>query len=170
MFKFIEAHKENAIIASLFAAAISVVVSIVSAYFTIHYNFVAQDRQTRLEQIKLFDQSSQSLIDASGAFIAAINDNDAKGLSAARTKLSAILAAQMNETDSLSKFLAPTAQNKATQYQSALDEFNKIAQKTAQVTDMRPWAESFGRAIDAKNELSREIYTQLGMTTKGQRS
>jgi hypothetical protein len=169
MTQFLEKHSQNAIIASLFAGAFSVLVSGFSIYLTVHYNSVSQERQARFEQITKFDQSTQAVIDAGGAFIAAINSDDLKALAAARSKLTTALATQMRETDDITKFFDKKAQRRASQYQSALEELNRVAQKTGGVTEMRPWVESFGHVLDTKSMLSHELYSQLGVTIESRR-
>jgi hypothetical protein len=161
---FLERHSQNALLGTMIASVLALIGSIVSVFVTIHYGNVIQDRQIRLEQVSKFDQSSIQIIEAGGSFISAINDN--KSLAPAKDKLSAVLAAQINETDNITKFFGQRAKRKAEQYQSALEELNQVAQKTSGVTEMRPWAESFGRALDAKSILSQELYGQLGIVVK----
>jgi uncharacterized membrane-anchored protein YhcB (DUF1043 family) len=162
---FFERHSQNAIAAALLASVIAVVIGVASLYLTVHYNKVSQDRQARLEQVAKFDQSTQQIIDAAQSFVSSINDNN-KGLDPAKVKLRTVIASEINETDNITRFLDKSARDRGEQYQTALQELNDVAQKTSGITDMRPWAESFGRVLDNKALLSRELYTELGIDTQ----
>jgi hypothetical protein len=158
---FLERHSQNALIGSMIASAIALISSVISMCVTVHYTNTAQVRQMRLEQISKFDSSGEKVVEAGGSFIAAVNDH--KQLDPAKTNLSAVLATQIQETDNISKFFDGNVRKSAEQYEEALMELNQVAQKTSAITEMRPWAESFGRALDAKLRLSQELYTALGV-------
>jgi hypothetical protein len=161
---FLQRHSQNAVAAALISSVVAIVIGLISIGLTIHYNKISQDRQARLEQVARFDQSTQQIIDASQSFVAAINDNN-KGLDPAKIKIRTIIASEINESSNISRFFDRSAKEKADEYQSSLEEFNDIAQKTSSVTDMRPWAESFDRVLTNKATLSRQLYTELGIKT-----
>jgi oligoendopeptidase F len=161
MSTFLERHSQNAILASIVASVVAIIVAIGSVAFTVHSNKVAQDRQARLEQIAKFDQSTQQIIDAAQSFIYAVNDN--KGLDPARSKLKTIVASEIHQTDDISRFFDPRAQKIAESYQTVLEELSDVSQHTSNVTEMRLWAETFGKVLDTKSVLSTELYSQLGI-------
>ena len=158
---FFEKHAQNALIGAIITSILALLTGIVSIWLTVHFNDLAQVRQLRLEQITKFDQSGQQIVEAASAFIVAINDKDSKALGSARLKLNAVLARQAHDTENIARFFDQQAK-KAKDYQSALEELSQIAQRTNDVTEMRLWAETFGRVLDSKSNLSRELYTQLG--------
>ncbi len=159
---FFEKHAQNALIGAIITSILALLTGIVSIWLTVHFNDLAQVRQLRLEQITKFDQSGQQIVEAASAFIVAINDKDSKALGSARLKLNAVLAGQAHDTENIARFFDQQAKKKAKDYQSALEELSQIAQRTNDVTEMRLWAETFGRVLDSKSNLSRELYTQLG--------
>jgi hypothetical protein len=161
MRSFLQRHSQDAILAAVLSCALGAAISLVSAYVSYHYTQVGQDRQARLEQVSKFDAASVQIIDAGGSFILVINES--KDPVAARQKLRAVIADQIHETESFRKFYGKNVGARIEEYQSALAELNQVAQRTASVTDMRPWAESFGRVLDAKSALSESLYTALGM-------
>lgn len=162
---FFEHHAQNAILASIIGSAVAIVVAIGTAVYTVRSNTVAQDRQTRIEQIAKFDQSTQRIIDAAQLFVSSINEHD-KGLGPVKLKLRTAVASEINDTGNITRFFDKKAKDQGEQYQAALQEFNDVAQKTSSVVDMRPWAESFGRVLDNKALLSRELYTELGIDAR----
>ena len=157
----LERHPQNAVLASIIASAVAIIIGIGSAFYSFHVSLSVQDRQARLEQVAKFDQSTQQLYDAAQSFIEAINNNN-KGLDPARAKLRTILASEINSTGNISQFFSKNAKAHAEKYEDALQEFNDVSQKTSGVADMRPWAESFGRVLDQKSTLNYEFHTELG--------
>jgi hypothetical protein len=161
MANFLKRHEQNALLAALIGAAAAILIGIVSIVLTVYFNNETQDRQLRLEQVSKFDASSQQVIDAGASFIAAINNN--RGLAPAREKLSAVVAAQIHETDKITKFFDDRVQQRAGRYENALSELNEVAQRTSSAADMRTWTETFGRVLDANSTLSRALYYNMGI-------
>jgi hypothetical protein len=162
MFGFIREKSENVSVAAIITSALSAVASIVCVYLTYQYATSTQDRQVRLEQVSKFDTNSSQLIEAGGQFIAAINDN--KDLSGAKVKMRTVVASQIHDSENLRKFFDGPVSQLVSDYQSAISELNDVAQKTSNPTEMRPWTESFGRALDAKASLSTQLYSTIGKT------
>ena len=160
MLDFIKRHEANAVLAALITSVLALFSGVGSAWLTYHYNTQSQDRQARLEQVSKFDGANGELIAAAGAFINAINDN--KDLEPARRQLSSVLANQIYSVENLQKFFNGNVGKLAREYQQAVSELNQVAQKTNTVTEMRPWTEGFGRVLDTKSALSRELYVALG--------
>ena len=101
---FFVKHAQNALIGALITSVLALLTGVGSIWLTVHYNDLAQVRQLRLEQITKFDQSGQQIVEAAGAFIAAINEKDSKALAPAKLKLNAILAAQAHDTENIVRF------------------------------------------------------------------
>jgi hypothetical protein len=166
MLKYLKDNAQNALIAAIVTALISAATTGWSVYMTFYYATAAQDRQVRLEQISKFDTNSSQLIDAGGQFVAAINaEND--DLNGAKMKLRTVVASQLHDSENLRKFFDGHIDALVNEYQSALSDLNDIAQKTSSPVEMRPWAESFGRALDAKASLSSQLYTSVGKVKAG---
>ncbi|SEI08880.1 hypothetical protein [Tardiphaga sp. OK245] len=166
MFKYLKDNSQNALVAAVLTSVISAVAALVSVYMTYHYSTATQDRQVRLEQISKFDANSSQLIDAGGQFVAAINSNN-KDLSGAKVKMRTVVASQLHDSENLRKFFDGRVNKLVTDYQAAISDLNDVAQKTASPMEMRPWAESFGRALDAKASLSTQLYTSVGKSKAG---
>jgi hypothetical protein len=158
---FIARHSQNAILASLIASVLALAGSVGSAVLTYQYTRASQDRQIRLDQLTRFDASSSQILEAAGAFISAINEN--KDLPVARQRLSAVLATQMHDADSIKLLYGSHVDRLINEYQAAVSELNQAAQKTSSVTEMRPWTESFGRVLDTKSNLIQGIYNEVGI-------
>lgn len=152
MARFLERHASNAILAAILTSVLAFAGSIVSVYLSYHFATVAQDRQARIEQITKFDAASAQLIEAAGSFINAINGK--QDLEPSRLKVRTAVANQISQTEVLRNLFDGDISKIVGEYQDALSEFNKVAEKTETVTEMRPWAESFGRVLDLKAALS----------------
>ncbi len=161
MLKYLKDNAQNALVAAVITSIISAGASGWSVYMTYYYSTATQDRQVRLEQISKFDTNSSQLIDAGGQFVAAINSNN-KDLNGAKVKMRTVVASQLHDSENLRKFFDVRINKLVTDYQTALSDLNDVAQKTSSPIEMRPWSESFGRALDAKATLSTQLYTSIG--------
>jgi hypothetical protein len=160
---FLQKHSQNVMLATIIASAFSVIVTLGNAGFTIYATSASQDRQVRIEQLSKFDSASQALLEAAGVFITAVNTNNVKDIDAARLKVRTVVATQIQDTEVLKKTFNGKVASLVDGYQGALAEFNRNAQQTASVTDMRPWAESFGRVLDSRTALSQALSVSLGL-------
>jgi hypothetical protein len=161
MLKYFKENSQNALVAAVLTSIISAFASGWSVYQTYYYATATQDRQVRLEQISKFDNNSSQLIDAGGQFVEAINSSN-KDLAGAKVKMRTVVASQLHDSENLRKFFDGRVSKLVTEYQAAISELNDSAQKTSSVIEMRPWTESFGRALDAKATLSGQLYTSVG--------
>ena len=166
MLRYFKENAQNALIASVVASVISAASALGCVYMTYYYSTATQDRQVRLEQISKFDGNSAQLIDAGGQFVAAINSNN-KDLNGAKVKMRTVVASQLHDSENLRKFFDGGINKLVTDYQAAISDLNDVAQKTASPMEMRPWAESFGRALDAKAILSTQLYSSIGRPRAG---
>jgi hypothetical protein len=165
MTSFLEKHSQNAILAAVLTSILAIVTSLGSVFFTYYFTTASQDRQLKIEQVSKFDGTSAQLIDAAGLFIDAINAK--QDLATARLKVRTVVATQIQDTETLRKIFDGKIEALINDYQSALEEFNQVAEKTASVTEMRPWAESFGRVLDTKSTLSHGLSNAIGIVSKG---
>jgi hypothetical protein len=78
-----------------------------------------------------------------------------------------VVATQIHDSENLRKFFDGKVDKLVSEYQSAIAELNDVAQKTSNVAEMRPWTESFGRALDAKANLSTQLYSSVGKVKVG---
>ena len=166
MLKYLKDNSQNALIAAVVTSLISAGATGWSVYMTYSYSTATQDRQVKLEQISKFDGNSSQLIDAGGQFVAAINSNN-KDLSAVKVKMRTVVASQLHDSENLRKFFDGRINKLVTDYQTAISDLNDVAQKTSSPMEMRPWVESFGRALDAKASLSTQLYTSIGKSKAG---
>src|ERR1700730_2557687 len=109
---------------------------------------VTQTRQARIDRVDKFTSNS-GLVEAAAAFISAMNA--ARDLSAAREKFSSAIGQQIVTTNDLRTSMSPKALDLTKRYQTALLELGGLTQKIDKPTEIRPWAESFGRALDARS-------------------
>jgi hypothetical protein len=165
MLRYFKENAQNALIASVAASIISAASALGCVYVTFQYSTAIQDRQVRLEQISKFDSNSAQLIDAGGEFIAAINTSN-KDMSGVRVKMRTVVASQLHDSENLRKFFDGRVNKLVTDYQSAISDLNNVAQNASGPMDMRLWAESFGRALDAKAMLSAQLYMSIGSGKK----
>jgi hypothetical protein len=155
------ATRRDAILAALLTGLIAIAAAAFSGYLSYHYGTVSQDRQVRLDQIAKFDSASSQLIEAAGSFVTAINGH--QDLDPSRLKVRIAVANELQQADGLRRIFGGGIDKLVTDYQGALTEFNQVADKTRSVTDMRPWAESFGRVLDVKSDLSKELSVSMGL-------
>lgn len=159
--EFIKKHESNAILAALIASVLALAGTGLSNYLTFYYNGQSQDRQVKLEQISKFDASSVQLVAAAGSFINAINNNN-KGLEEAKRQLSSVIASQIYTSEDFARAYGSGVSPIVKEYQAALTDLNRTAQKTSSVTEMRAWSETFGRVLDSKAQLSDGLYAAVG--------
>jgi hypothetical protein len=161
MKQWLKDHSQNMIIAAVVTSVLAAIVSIGSAVVSYELGKMSQDRQAKIEQVSKFESSNGQIIAAGGQFIAAINSN--KELDSAKLKLSTVVATQIHESESLRGIFDSKVNASVTDYQTALLELNSVAQKTTSSVEMRLWAESFGRALDAKSNLSQQLNNAVGI-------
>jgi hypothetical protein len=83
-----------------------------------------------------------------------------------KLKVRTVVANQIQDAENLRKLFDGRIDKVASEYQSALLEFNQVAEKTDSVTNMRPWVESFGRVLDLKAALSKQLSISMGLEPK----
>lgn len=131
-----------------------------AAYYAYTASVIVQDRQRFIDELRKLDDANAKLVEAGAVFIAAINSGT--GLDAARDKIRITVAQQIITSAEVKRILSKNDEKFSTDYNSALADLNRVTQTTASVTDMRPWVEAFGRAIDAKSNLSQAIGGKVG--------
>lgn len=140
---------------------ISVLASFATLGFTIYYGQVTQDRQAKLERIARFDASNVQVLEAGGAFIAAVNA--AGDLGGARQKFRVVLAQQLQDADGLRSAFGSTIGREVSAFRQAISDLNTAVQRVSSPEEMRIWTESFGKVLDIRSSLSRELYEALGV-------
>lgn len=160
MKNFIEQHKDNAMLGTLFASILSIIISVCGALYTYQTNISIQDRQGKLEAIAAFDQSNNGVIQAVGEFLFAINEK--KDTSEAKKKIAQLAAKQSSELARLRILFAKAKYISI--YQENLDEFNKIAQHMSDASEMRAFIEGFDRVNNSKTSALQELYSIIGVS------
>lgn len=151
-----------AIVIAVFGALISIAVSVGSGLWSYHVNMATQNRQTQIERVDKFSNNS-SLSEAAAAFIGAMQAS--RDLSPAREKFASAIGQQVISTNDLKVSSSATTLRLVQQYQASLQELAGLTQKVGQPTEMRPWAESFGRALDNRATLSDQLRLDLDRRT-----
>jgi hypothetical protein len=147
-----------AISIAILSAVVSIGISVGSGVWTYHLNMVTQSRQAKIDRVDKFTANA-GLVDAAAAYISAMNA--ARDLAAAREKFSSAIGQQIVATNDLRTAMSPKAVDLTKRYQTALLELGGLTQKIDQPTEMRPWAESFGRALDARSALAEQLKADL---------
>jgi hypothetical protein len=145
----------------ILTAMLTSILSLAGTGYSVFQTSNFQERQVAIEQISKFDAANSPLVDAAGAFIAAVNAS--KDVSDARLKIRTVVAGQVQDIQTLRKTFDRDVLRLVDEYQQALLEFVRIADRTSTVTEMRPWAESFGRVLDTRTALSNGMATSLGV-------
>ncbi|HEX4055943.1 MAG TPA: hypothetical protein VHX86_16895 [Tepidisphaeraceae bacterium] len=163
MTSLLERHKDNALVASIIGNVIMVVATIFCVYLTYHYGSATQDRQVRLDQLARFQASTDAITNVSGQFIAAINDK--KNLAPVKVQFNAVLGSQLVQVQELSRLFSNDAEP-VKEYEDAIEQLSDAVERTSSVTEMSPWAHSFGRVLDAKTNLSSRLFERLGVKSR----
>ncbi|WP_182179369.1 hypothetical protein [Methylobacterium radiotolerans] len=136
-------------------SVVSIFVSAGAAWYSYNTSVYVQDRQSIIEELRALDDSGQKILEAGANFINSINSQS--DLKASKEKLNILLAQQAMAAINARRKLKPSDYQYAEDYVNALRELGKISQNTNQSTEMRPWAEAFGRALDARTTLAQAI-------------
>lgn len=161
LLNFLTRNSQNASIAATVGSLLALVGSVVSAIVSYHYSIVTQTRQAQLEQLSKFEASTSQIIEAGGQFIDAINTK--RDLAPIRVKFSAVLASQLSEVQGVARVFEISSNKPLKTYEDALIDLNQTLRRTSGPDEMRPWAESFGRTLDSKSELSKVLYELIGV-------
>jgi hypothetical protein len=135
------------------------IVSIICVIITIVNNSSSQNRQVELDLVAKFDQSSNQIVNAGSMFLSAINNS--KNLDESKKFIATLSGTQIIETESLKHAFGDVAEIDS--YQNAVKEFQTVASSTRSAEDIKVWAESFGKVVDAKISLTNKLYNKLGM-------
>jgi len=134
------------------------VLSIVCVVMTYNYGVDLQRKQSRLDQIVRFDQSSTQVVEAGGQMIATLNQG--KDLASPKQSISALVAKQLMEAHELKRFFP--ANKEVGFYEEAIIDFNKTSKSMKSVEDIKAFGESFGRVIDARDGLTKSLFKEIG--------
>jgi hypothetical protein len=151
---------KHPMLAAFAGALLPTIISVVCVWLTYSYTSESQDRQLKITLVASFDQTSNQIVDAGGMFLASINNNS-NNIEEARKIIATLSGKQMLETDSLKNTFGDVGE--IASYQEALKDFRNVAYSTQTAADIKPWAESFGKVIDAKITLTSKLYHQLGI-------
>jgi hypothetical protein len=99
-------------------------------------------------------------VEVVGEFIFAINES--KDTAEAKKKLAQLAAKQTNELERLRLLFKSVRDIKS--YESNLEDFARIAQKTNSSTEMRAFIEGFDRVNNSKTSTMQSLYSTLGIS------
>jgi hypothetical protein len=156
-----EAMKTRRPSASTIASYLSLAISVLTIAVTYQMNVTMQNRQIQNDRIDKFSNSSTSLMEAAAVFVSAMNA--AADLKPARDKFAAAIGQQIIASNDLKVVSGANSEKLFSDYQNALLELSRTVQRVSNPTEMRPWAESFGRALDARASLTRQLQSQIGI-------
>jgi hypothetical protein len=147
-----------AISIAIISAFVSIGTSVGTGVWTYHLNMVTQSHQVAIDRVEKFT-SNAGLVEAAASFISAMNAS--RDLATSREKFSAVIGQQIITTNDLRTAMSPRAIDLTKRYQTALLELGGLTQKIDQPAEIRPWAESFGRALDARSALAEQLKADL---------
>ena len=161
MFAYLDEQMRHPAWAAVVASIVPTLASIICVYLTYSYGSMSQNRQAQLETIARFDQSSNHIVDVGSRFLSALNEHKDKELSESRSAISALAGKQLLETGTLKKLFNDDAA--ISEYEDAVQDFSATAQHTKSALDIKPWAESFGRVVDSRAKMTKNLYRRVGV-------
>lgn len=149
---------------NVIAIAVSLISALTSLYcvhLTYNANVAGQVHQFNIEQVAKFDLSSGEIIDVSSRFISAVNNSG--NVSDARSAFNGALAKQLLSVQDLKREL-PNQSPNTKAFEDAIGDLKLVTSSASKPEEMRPWAESFGRFLDVRSDLSKSLYKSVGIS------
>jgi transcriptional regulator with PAS, ATPase and Fis domain len=145
--------------------ALSIIAMLISLY-SVRENAASSERlqvkQQQGEVIKGFDVSSNQIVDAGGKFLTALSEE--KDLSDSKITVSNFAGRQVLELETVARTFKSDIS--IIDYRNAVSDFNKTAQSVKSAKDMKILVESFGKAVDARNNLLDNLHYRTGNKLK----
>jgi hypothetical protein len=159
MINWIRNNRDNAVVASMVASTLAVLISIGGGIATYYMNAAQQTRQTHLEEVVKFNQATDRVSLAGGEFITAINKD--KNVEEAKEKIQTETANVILEAERLKSFFYDTAALES--YLSSVQEFDRVAQTTSGASDIGAWVASFDKMMEARRRLVDAVNKSQGI-------
>jgi hypothetical protein len=146
---------------ALFGAIAGAVVSGLFSTATILYtDSISHKRSADIQTVLTFTDRGFPLADLAAKYISAVTNRESLD------DLKHSIRGEVAQEISASETLRPMLEDNETSlddYQHALVKFTKTLDDANSPTHMRPWVEAFGRAADARRQLSLRMREQAGI-------
>lgn len=129
--------------------------SIPGAIYTYYATLSIEKKKLDIDKAQKFDASTKDILDAAREFVDLLNQN--KDLNPAKSKLRTVLANQLFEISILTSPPGRDLGPLLLQYREAVSDFNNFSQGTISIADVGRWAEKFGKLLDLKAEIGRNL-------------
>lgn len=152
----------NEIKAALWGAvAGSVVSAVISFGVQMFGDDITMKKTARLETVLEYTKQESPITPVAAKYIAVLT-NRGSNLGEVQTELRGKLADEILRAEKL-RPLFGGADRAIGQYQGALENFSATIDKATDVTEMRDWAENFGKVVDTRQALDRTLLREVGV-------